>query len=135
MGRMWLDLTRFDSILIILLLLNILVTRKHKIFWLLFSIAFIFRPIGGALIGGIGYRFGRKPAFRLASVSVVASTALQGALPSERAGGALGQQVGLVGIFILRITKGLGIGGELGSVIIYLGESSPAECEGLVMAG
>ncbi|GAB5366189.1 hypothetical protein AAMO2058_001123400 [Amorphochlora amoebiformis] len=102
--------------------------------WFIFSLAFICRPLGGIIIGLVGDKMGRKPAFWIASVTVIASTVLQGALPSSRWGGSFGQKMGLAGLLILRITQGLGIGGEMGSGIVYLAESSPRRFVGMTMA-
>mmetsp|Transcript_6462 Transcript_6462/g.8908 ORF Transcript_6462/g.8908 Transcript_6462/m.8908 type:complete len:483 (+) Transcript_6462:128-1576(+) len=107
---------------------------NHVIVWFIFSIAFLCRPIGGLLIGTLGDALGRKPAFWVASITVVCSTVLQGALPSYRTGGKVSGIIGLTGLLILRITQGLGIGGELGSGIIYLAESSPRRIVGMTMA-
>mmetsp|Transcript_31666 Transcript_31666/g.44112 ORF Transcript_31666/g.44112 Transcript_31666/m.44112 type:complete len:507 (+) Transcript_31666:56-1576(+) len=105
----------------------------HVTVWFIFSLAFLCRPIGGFLIGHLGDMMGRKPAFWIASIAVVCSTVLQGALPSYRAGGKVGGAVGLAGLLCLRITQGLGIGGELGSGIIYLTETSPRRHVGMTM--
>mmetsp|Transcript_7505 Transcript_7505/g.11363 ORF Transcript_7505/g.11363 Transcript_7505/m.11363 type:complete len:528 (-) Transcript_7505:231-1814(-) len=106
---------------------------NHTTTWFIFSIAFLVRPIGGFMLGKLGDRIGRQPAFLISSVAVVVSTVLQGALPSSRTGGDPNQQIGLAFLVILRVTQGLGIGGEVGSVITYLAECSPKGCKGIVM--
>mmetsp|Transcript_30977 Transcript_30977/g.54335 ORF Transcript_30977/g.54335 Transcript_30977/m.54335 type:complete len:526 (-) Transcript_30977:367-1944(-) len=105
----------------------------HIIVWFIFSLAFLCRPIGGSVIGSIGDYFGRKPAFWVASICVVASTCLQGALPTYIVGGEKWGQTGLALLLILRITQGIGIGGEVGSGIIYLMETSARRYVGMTM--
>ncbi|GAB5354370.1 hypothetical protein AAMO2058_000113000 [Amorphochlora amoebiformis] len=106
---------------------------NESVVWVIFSVAFLCRPIGGILVGYLGDFFGRKLAFRLASITVVLSTFLQGTLPSQLAGGDIGRQSGLVLLLILRVMQGLGIGGEVGSGIILLAESAKRQHVGITL--
>mmetsp|Transcript_22506 Transcript_22506/g.33565 ORF Transcript_22506/g.33565 Transcript_22506/m.33565 type:complete len:458 (+) Transcript_22506:265-1638(+) len=107
---------------------------NHATVWVIFSIAFLCRPLGGAIIGWLGDKMGRSPAFYVASCLVVFSTVLQGALPTYQTSNKLGGDFGLALLLILRVTQGIGIGGELGSGIIYLSESCPRKYVGMTMA-
>lgn len=106
---------------------------NNSLTWVLFSIAFVVRPLGGVTIGYIGDFFGRKPAFLISSATVICSTVLQGCVPSNRIGGGSWGTFGLIVLIILRVQQGLGIGGELGSGVVYMAEVSGRNCMGLAM--
>lgn len=90
-------------------------------------VGFLFRPLGALLFGWIGDIYGRKRAFVLAALMMLAGTLGIGLLPTYA-------QVGIlvsVLVFILRIIQGLALGGGYGAVIVYLGESIPERRRGL----
>ncbi len=91
------------------------------------ALGFLFRPLGALLFGRIGDIYGRKVAFVLAAVSMLAGTLGIGLLPTYA-------QIGLAAsvlVFVLRIIQGLALGGGYGAVIVYLGESVPERRRGL----
>ena len=90
------------------------------------AIGFLFRPLGALLFGRIGDIYGRKVAFILAAISMLAGTLGIGVLPTYT-------QIGVaasVTVFILRIIQGLALGGGYGAMIVYLGESVPERRRG-----
>ncbi len=90
------------------------------------ALGFLFRPLGALLFGRIGDIYGRKVAFVLAALSMLAGTLGIGILPTYA-------QIGLAAsvlVFILRIIQGLALGGGYGAVIVYLGESVPERRRG-----
>ncbi len=92
-----------------------------------FAAGFLMRPIGGAIFGIIGDRFGRKRAMNLSVLLMAFPTFLIGVMPTH-------QQIGVVAavlIVVLRMLQGLSVGGEYTSSIVYLAESAPQNKKGL----
>jgi MFS family permease len=92
-----------------------------------FGVGFAVRPLGGAVFGAFGDRFGRKRTF-LATVMMMglATTAI----------GLLGTyaQIGIAApilLVLLRALQGLAVGGEYGGAAIYVAEHAPPEKRGL----
>ncbi|MGA7106796.1 MAG: MFS transporter [Terracidiphilus sp.] len=86
-----------------------------------FAIAFVARPIGGALFGHFGDRAGRKKTLVLALTTMGLSTFLIGMLPSYRA-------IGLAAPLLLalcRFGQGIGLGGEWGGAVLLAVENAP----------
>ncbi|HTB96498.1 MAG TPA: MFS transporter [Terracidiphilus sp.] len=86
-----------------------------------FAIAFIARPIGGALFGHFGDRVGRKKTLVLALTTMGLSTFLIGTLPSYRT-------IGLAAPLLLalcRFGQGIGLGGEWGGAVLLAVENAP----------
>jgi metabolite-proton symporter len=86
-----------------------------------FAIAFVARPIGGALFGHFGDRVGRKKTLVLALTTMGVSTFLIGALPSYNA-------IGLAAPLLLalcRFGQGIGLGGEWGGAVLLAVENAP----------
>ncbi|MBG6099055.1 MFS transporter [Nocardioides luteus] len=88
-----------------------------------FGTAFLFRPIGGVLIGMLADRIGRQPALVLTLISMAIATALIGMLPTVATAG----PVATVGLVLLRLCQGLSAGGEYTAAVIYAAESSPED--------
>jgi len=84
--------------------------------------------LGALLFGRIGDIYGRKIAFVIAALSMLAGTLGIGVLPTYA-------QIGLASailVFVLRIIQGLALGGGYGAIIVYLGESIPERRRGLL---
>lgn len=95
--------------------------------FLVFGSAFLFRPIGGMIMGYIGDKYGRKLALEISIFLMAFPTFLMGCLPSY-------QQVGYmstIALLFIRIFQGLSVGGQLMSSLIYTVESHPKTKWGL----
>jgi MHS family proline/betaine transporter-like MFS transporter len=93
-------------------LLNVLVV---------FGIAFVFRPLGGWLLGPLGDRRGRMFALVVAFGMMATATAVVGMLPAQAS-------IGLAAPILLvlaRIIQGVSAGGEAGLSVTYLMEQAP----------
>ena len=92
-----------------------------------FAAGFLMRPIGGAVFGHIGDRYGRKKALNISVLMMAIPTFLIGIMPTHA-------QIGFAAAIILvllRMLQGLSVGGEYTSSIVYLAESSPNGKRGL----
>src|ERR1700744_3416955 len=86
-----------------------------------FGIAFLARPIGGALFGHFGDRAGRKKTLVMALTTMGLSTFLIGMLPSYKS-------IGLAAPLLLalcRFGQGIGLGGEWGGAVLLSVENAP----------
>jgi metabolite-proton symporter len=86
-----------------------------------FGIAFLARPIGGALFGHFGDRAGRKKTLVMALTTMGLSTFLIGVLPSYKS-------IGIAAPLLLalcRFGQGIGLGGEWGGAVLLSVENAP----------
>jgi MHS family proline/betaine transporter-like MFS transporter len=93
-----------------------------------FAAAFLMRPIGGALFGHIGDRFGRKRALLLSAGLMTVATFAIGLLPTYA-------MIGPAAPFLLlgfRLLQGLSVGGEYATSIVFLVERSDPRRRGLL---
>jgi MFS transporter, MHS family, proline/betaine transporter len=95
-----------------------------------FAVGYLMRPIGGALIGHVGDRFGRRAALTFSVAAMAIPTFLIGLLPGYAAIGRLAP----VALILLRIVQGLSVGGEYTSSMVFLVEHAPAGRRGLMGA-
>src|SRR4051812_459964 len=86
-----------------------------------FGIAFLARPIGSALFGHFGDRWGRKTTLVLALSTMGISTVTIGALPTY---GTVGFAAPLL-LALCRFGQGLGLGGEWGGAVLLAIENAP----------
>jgi MFS family permease len=95
-----------------------------------FGVGFLTRPLGGAVIGPLGDRWGRKPAmlfsFGLMGVSIV-GLALT---PSYASIGVAAPVL----VVLFRLLQGFALGGEVGPTTAFLLESAPAHRRGLYVS-
>lgn len=91
--------------------------------FLTFSFAFLFRPIGGLILGIYSDRYGRKPALILMIMMMGVSTVLIGLTPSYAT---IGISATLLIIFA-RILQGISVGGEFGGATAMLIEYAPKD--------
>jgi len=92
-----------------------------------FAAAFLVRPIGGALFGHIGDRFGRKHALLTSAGLMTVATFAMGLLPGYSTVGAAAPLL-LIGF---RLLQGLSIGGEYTASTVFLVERSDPRHRGL----
>ncbi len=91
-----------------------------------FGVGFAVRPIGAAIFGAMGDRFGRKYSFLVTITLMGVATAAIGLLPTYATIG-IAAPVLLV---TLRALQGLAVGGEYGGAAIYVAEHAPANRRG-----
>ena len=95
-----------------------------------FALGYLVRPIGGALIGHIGDRYGRRTALTVSVTAMAVPTFLMGLLPGYETLGLLAP----VALILLRMVQGLSVGGEYTSSMVFLVERAPAGHRGLMGA-
>ena len=96
----------------------------------IFAIGFLMRPIGGAVIGHIGDRFGRRTALTFSVIAMSVPTFLVGALPGYQTLGVMAPVL----LTVLRMIQGLSVGGEYTTSIVFMVERSPPGRRGLLGA-
>ena len=85
------------------------------------GLSFLFRPLGAAVAGRLGDRFGRKPLLVITLVMMGIATTSMGLLPTY-------EQIGLWAPFLLlflRILQGFSAGGEWGGAVLMSVEYAP----------
>ncbi|MFM7523107.1 MAG: MFS transporter [Betaproteobacteria bacterium] len=91
-----------------------------------FGIGMVVRPLGAAVFGSFGDRFGRRHVF-IATIGIMGvAKFLVGLLPTFDHWG--WWTTGL--LILLRFIQGLAMGGEIGGANVYLAEHAPAEKRG-----
>lgn len=95
-----------------------------------FAAGYLMRPLGGALVGHIGDRHGRRVALVFTIAAMAVPTFLVGLLPGYAA---LGVSAPIL-LTLLRCLQGLSAGGEWTTSFIFLIEQTPAHRRGLVGA-
>jgi MFS transporter, MHS family, proline/betaine transporter len=95
-----------------------------------FAIGYLMRPIGGAIVGHIGDRFGRRAALTFSVSAMAIPTFLIGLLPGYHSIGLLAP----IALTLLRIVQGLSVGGEYTSSMVFLVEHAPEGRRGLMGA-
>ena len=95
-----------------------------------FALGYLMRPLGGAVTGHIGDRFGRRAALTFSVVAMAIPTFLIGLLPGYRTLGLLAP----IALTLLRMVQGLSVGGEYTSSMVFLVEQAPDGRRGLMGA-
>ncbi|MGB8550705.1 MAG: MFS transporter [Xanthobacteraceae bacterium] len=95
-----------------------------------FAVGYLMRPVGGALVGHIGDRLGRRAALTFSVTAMAIPTFLIGLLPGYATLGLLAP----IALTLLRIVQGLSVGGEYTSSIVFLVEQAPEKRRGLMGA-
>src|SRR6516162_1037478 len=96
----------------------------------IFALGYLMRPLGGAVTGHIGDRFGRRAALTFSVVAMAIPTFLIGLLPGYRTLGLLAP----IALTLLRMVQGLSVGGEYTSSMVFLVEQAPDGRRGLMGA-
>ena len=87
-----------------------------------FGVGMLVRPLGAALFGTLGDKYGRRPVFIATIVLMGLATFCVGLLPTY-------EQVGLLApalLLLLRLLQGFSVGGEIGGSAVYLTEHAPS---------
>jgi MFS family permease len=91
-----------------------------------FGVGMVVRPIGAALFGSFGDRYGRRKTF-IATIGIMgAATFAVGLLPTHAQWGWTATGM----LLALRLIQGLAMGGEIGGANVYLAEHAPARRRG-----
>ncbi len=96
--------------------------KTLAVFWS----GFLFRPLGGIVIGAYADRAGRRPALLLTIALITLGTAGLALIPSYASIGVAAPIL----LIICRIIQGFALGGEVGPASVYLVEAAPAEKRG-----
>lgn len=92
-----------------------------------FALAFFFRPVGAALFGLLGDRFGRRPTLIAVLLLMSGATTLIGLLPTYATVGVWAPIL----ITLVRCLQGLSAGGEFGGAVSVMTEFAPPGRRGL----
>jgi MHS family proline/betaine transporter-like MFS transporter len=96
----------------------------------IFAVGFMMRPVGGAVIGYIGDRLGRRAALTFSVAAMAIPTFLVGFLPGYQV---LGVAAPIL-LTLLRMLQGLSVGGEYTTSVVFLVEHAPPGRRGLIGA-
>src|SRR5947207_7559944 len=87
----------------------------------IFAVGYLLRPLGGALIGHIGDRLGRRAALTFSVSAMALPTFLVGVLPGYEVLGVMAPIL----LTVLRMIQGLSVGGEYTTSIVFMVEQAP----------
>ncbi|MGD2171974.1 MAG: MFS transporter, partial [Gammaproteobacteria bacterium] len=93
----------------------------------IFAAGFVMRPLGAAVFGWFGDRYGRARTMQISVTMMALPTLFLGILPSY-------EQVGILApalLVLVRLLQGLSVGGEFSSSATYLVETAPHGKRGL----
>ncbi|MGD9296820.1 MAG: MFS transporter [Chromatiales bacterium] len=93
----------------------------------IFAAGFLMRPVGAAVFGWFGDRYGRARTMQISVVMMALPTLLLGLLPSYATAGILAPVL----LVLVRLLQGLSVGGEFSSSATYLVETAPQGKRGL----
>jgi MHS family proline/betaine transporter-like MFS transporter len=96
----------------------------------IFAVGFLMRPVGGALVGHIGDRLGRRAALVFSVAAMAVPTFLVGVLPGYDT---LGIAAPLL-LTLLRMVQGLSVGGEYTTSVVFMVEQARPGSRGLIGA-
>ena len=91
-----------------------------------FGVGMLVRPLGAALFGSLGDKYGRRPVFIATIVLMGAATFCVGLLPTYAQVGMLAPAL----LLALRLLQGFAVGGEIGGAAVYLTEHAPVNKRG-----
>ncbi len=91
-----------------------------------FAVGFLMRPVGAAIFGHIGDRYGRARALLFSVAMMAVPTVLMGLLPTYDTIGIAASVL----IVALRMCQGVAVGGEFTASIVFLAENAPARRRG-----
>ncbi|MEE4659527.1 MAG: MFS transporter [Halieaceae bacterium] len=94
----------------------------------IFAAGFVMRPIGAAVFGWFGDRYGRARTMQISVTMMALPTLLLGLLPSYAQAGLLAPVL----LVLVRLLQGLSVGGEFSSSATYLVETAPQGKRGLI---
>ena len=92
-----------------------------------FAIGFAVRPIGGAVLGHLGDRYGRRVVLLYSVVLMGLGTTVVAALPTYHQIGVGASML----LLLVRVVQGFSVGGEFTSSVAYLVETAPPRRRGI----
>ncbi len=95
---------------------------------LVFAVSFVFRPLGGMVLGPLGDRFGRQRVLAATITMMAASTFCVGLLPGYATIGVWAPVL----LVALRILQGFSTGGEYGGAATFMAEYAPDRKRGFL---
>ncbi|MBS0539037.1 MAG: MFS transporter, partial [Proteobacteria bacterium] len=96
----------------------------------IFAVGFLMRPVGGALLGHIGDKWGRRTALTISVAAMAIPTFLVGVLPGYATLGIAAPVL----LTVLRMIQGLSVGGEYTTSVVFMVEQAPPHRRGVVGA-
>jgi MFS transporter, MHS family, shikimate and dehydroshikimate transport protein len=93
-----------------------------------YGVGYFARPLGAAIFGHFGDRFGRKAMLAMTIVIMGLGTFLIGLLPTYDQIGAAAPVL----LVLVRLLQGVGLGGEWGGAVLMVVENAPAARRGLL---
>lgn len=90
--------------------------------FLTLAVGFVARPLGGAVAGHYGDRYGRKPVLVASTAIMGVATFLIGLLPTASTFGWVAAAL----LVVLRLLQGFALGGQWGGASLLLTESAPS---------
>jgi MHS family proline/betaine transporter-like MFS transporter len=93
----------------------------------IFAAGFVMRPLGAAVFGWFGDRYGRARTMQISVAMMALPTLLLGFLPSYAQAGIMAPLL----LVLVRLLQGLSVGGEFSSSATYLVETAPDGRRGL----
>lgn len=93
----------------------------------IYAVGFVMRPLGGAMLGSLGDRIGRKAGLAISVLIMAGGSVLIAVTPTYSAIGLAAPLILLIG----RLAQGFAAGGEYGTSMTYMVESAPAKRRGL----
>ena len=91
-----------------------------------FGVGMLVRPIGAAVFGSLGDKYGRRPIFITTIFLMGITTFSVGLLPTYANVGMLAPVL----LLVLRLLQGFAVGGEIGGAAVYLTEHAPKNRRG-----
>ena len=95
-----------------------------------FAVGYIVRPLGGAFVGAIADRYGRRTALIFSVTAMAVPTFLVGVLPGYETLGIMAPVL----LTLLRLIQGLSVGGESATAYSFMIEQAPTHRRGLAAA-
>ncbi|GAB3042694.1 glycine betaine/L-proline transporter ProP [Acinetobacter apis] len=93
-----------------------------------FSIAFVFRPLGGIIFGRLGDKYGRQKILATTVILMTVSTFAIGLLPTYATIGILAPIL----LILIKIIQGVSVGGEYTGAIVFVAEYAPDRKRGFM---
>jgi MHS family proline/betaine transporter-like MFS transporter len=93
----------------------------------IFAAGFLMRPLGAAVFGWFGDRYGRARTMQISVAMMAFPTLMLGLLPTYAQAGVLAPVL----LVLVRLLQGLSVGGEFSSSATYLVETAPTRKRGI----